>query len=263
MLRNPQLRGAGEVATATGKHIGQEASNFAQRQFHGLTGYGGKDLKYLDRIGIAGEHSAAEKAKVLGLHAEDKLRHHARTVAGMNDPYAQAHGIVEHSRLQKSVGDELVSNVKNVHEEGALGQRFQNLGMTSMPGSVKAVVTNPRESSKLIWDQMRGGGGGLSGPGGSRVGAMAGIGLGVGLPVAFAAHDISKGDESATGGRNIKQKILNAGVNTGVGLATGGVGILPQMVAGMGIDKATDWVGRKFLGNPGAPAADPARYAQF
>lgn len=253
MLQNPALKGFGDIAGATAKNIGQDASNFAQRQFHGMTGYGGKDLKYLDRIGIAGEATAAKKMDIAGLHARDATALSARKMEGITDPVARAAAEANHDKVRRGIATDLTGQFKGFKEEGALGQKFQNLGMTSMPGSMKAVVTNPREASKLLWEQMKGNGEGTMG----KVMGVAGVVGGVGLPVAFAAHDLSKGDESATGGRNIKQKLLNAGVNTGVGLATGGVGLIPQMAGGMAIDKATDMMGRKFLGTPGMHQAAP------
>lgn len=240
MLLNPALRGAGagEIAAASARHIGSGASDFAQRQFHGLTGYGGKDLPYLDRIGIHGVHAGEQEAALEKLRHADILDFKNRKAMQIADP-AKRDLVLQQNKVKAD--EVLKGKVEGARSSGELNQKFQELGMTSMPGSLKAVVTNPREASKVLWKQMTGGGG----PSGMAMG----LGFGLGVPAAFAINDIRKGDESATGGKTVGQKLLGAGVNTGVGIATGGVGLIPQFIAGTAIDKTTDTLGRELLGS--------------
>lgn len=244
MLLNPELKGVGDIAKATAGRMGQGISNFAQRQFHGLTGYGSGDKAYLDRIGMAGEHSAAQKMKLLNLRAEDELGHHLKQVQGIKDPLDRTKGYVEHLQKQRNVGNELAAQGRAIQNEGAVGQRFQELGMTSVPGAVKGMVTNPREASKAIWNQMRQGG-------------SLGVVAGVGVPAALAANDLRKGDESATGGRPLGQKALSHGVNIGSGLLLGGVPMLPGAIAG-GLAEAATRLGNRLSPARQAPQIAPA-----
>lgn len=210
-LLHPEISGAKDLAVGTAKHLGEGISNFAQRQLHGATGYGSGDAAYLDRIGVAGHGTAANKSKLLNLRADDALAHNPGKA--------------------ESIANELHKNVSGVQQEGAVGQHFRDLGMTSVPGAVKSMATNPRESAKAIWNQLRAGGG-------------AGVALGVGVPTAVAAGDIARGDERATGGRGVGEKVLRAGTSIGTGLMFGGVPVVPQMAAGMLADHAAGRLGR-------------------
>ncbi len=223
-LLHPEISGAKELATGTAKHIGEGVSNFAQRQFHGLTGYGAGDNKYLDRIGMSGRGSAAEHAKLLNLRATDLATHSPGQAA----------------KAEKALHE----GVKAVHAEGELGQKFRDLGMTSAPGAVRGLATNPQEASKAIWNQLRSGG-------------RLGVAAGVGIPALAAAQDISKGDERAHGGRGIGEKVLRAGANVGGGLLFSGIPIVPQMVAGGLAESAAGRVGR-VLTPSRTPVASPA-----
>jgi hypothetical protein len=93
--------------------------------------------------------------------------------------------------------------------------------MTSIPGAVKGLATNPREAAQAIWKQTTAGG-------------ALGTGLAVGMPAVMAANDLRKGDESAVGGRTIGQKLVKHTIDTGTGFAFGGTPFLSQQLAGMG-----------------------------
>lgn len=222
-LMHPELGGL-ELAKGTAKQVGTEASNFAQRQVHGLTGYGTNDQKYLDRIGIAGKQTSANKARVLNMRAEDVLAHNPGKADAIS---AGLHG-----------------EVGALHHDGAIAQRFRDLGMTSLPGAMKGAVTNPREASSAIWNQLRSGGAGAAA-------------LGVGVPGALGAADVARGDERATGGRSVQEKVMRAGANVGGGLLFGGVGLLPQALGGSVAESAAGRLGRAITParQPVAPAA--------
>lgn len=231
MLLNPHLSGPVDVAKETAKRMGQGVSNFAQRQFHGLTGYGSKDKAYLDRIGMMGEHAAGQKAKLLNLRMEDELSHHLKGVKEIKDPLDRLHGYTEHLQKQRSMGDALTKQVSALQSEGQAAQHLRDLGMTSVPGAVKGMVTNPREASKALWQHMRQGG-------------ALGVAAGTVIPGAIAARDLSRGDESAMGGRTMGEKALRAGATIGGGMLLGGVPMLPGAIAGGVAESAAGRLGR-------------------
>ncbi len=233
MLLRPELQGAGDIAKATAGRMGQGVSNFAQRQFHGLTGYGTKDPAYLDRIGMGGAQHAADKMKLVNLRAEKDLGHTLEGLGGIKDPLERgAHQTLAELATHKN----LAAQAAATHAEGAAAQGFRDLGMTSVPGALKGAVTNPREASKAIWKQLRSGG-------------SLGLAAGVGIPGAIAANDLRKGDESAVGGRTVGQKVLRHGANIGSGMLLAGVPMFPGAVAG-GLAEA----GGKRLGDMISPA---------
>ncbi len=211
MLLRPELRGVGEVAKATASRMGEGASNFAQRQLHGLTGFGSKDPAYLDRIGMAGSQTSMAKNRLLNLRAENLATHSPAKAT--------------------QIFDEAADHMRGVAQEGAVGDRMRSLGMTSAPGAMKAMATNPRQASKAIWDQLRSGG-------------KAGVALGVGLPAAMTVSSLARGDESATGGQTVGEKVLRGGANIGGGLLFGGLPLVSNMVAGGLTEAAAGRVGR-------------------
>ena len=229
MLLRPELQGAGSIAKATAGRVGTDASNMMQRQFHGLTGYGTKDHAYLDRIGVAGTHSADKSidlahrrfmdAMSAGGYARSKPNV-VRDYLGLNsDPVASAHE-AEHG----------------MREAGAAAQRLRDLGMSSAPGSVKAMVTNPREASKALWNQM-------AGSGGAPAAAMA-VG-GTALPAVLGARDIARGDESATGGQTVGEKVMRTGAQVGTGALFAGLPMGAMSAAGMGVENLAARLGRR------------------
>jgi len=195
---------------ATRKHVGEGISNFAQRQLHGFTGYGGHDTDYLDRIGIAGRSSARQEIDLMRKRFADAAPR------GGNSPAA----VLEHEKA-----------LRGVRAQGEAAQRFQDLGMTSLPGAVRGVINNPRESSKAIWNQLRSGG-------------KAGVALGLGVPAAMSGIDLARGDERATGGQSLQQKAVRAGTNIGTGLLFAGVPVATQALTGLVTDPLAGRIGR-------------------
>lgn len=233
MLLRPELSGAGAIAKATAQRAGQGASNFVQRQVHGLTGFGGKDQAYLDRIGMAGSNTSASKARLANLRAEDQLSHLGKP--GWGPSWMKDHNA--HNAAAANINTALHKEVSGLAAEGEIGDKMRSLGMTSAPGAMKAMVTNPRESSKVIWDQLRAGG-------------KMGVGLGVGVPLATSAASIARGDESAHGGQTVGEKVLRAGANVGGGLAFGGLPVVSNMIAGGLTEAAAGRVGRALSPRP-------------
>ena len=212
MLLRPELTGTKDIAKATAQRAGRGVSNFAQRQFHGLTGFGGKDPAYLDRIGMAGSNTSLAKNRLHNLRAEDVAR-------------------VNPTKTEK-IFDAASETARGVAEEGVVGDRMRSLGMTSAPGAIKAMATNPREASKAIWNQLRAGG-------------KLGIAAGVGLPTVMTAASLAKGDESAQGGQTIGEKALRGGANIGGGLLFGGLPVVSNMLVGGAAESAAGHLGRR------------------
>jgi hypothetical protein len=96
-------------------------------------------------------------------------------------------------------------------------------GITSIPGLARGLTSAPKETLRHVGREAFSGG-------------KAGLALGVGLPVALAAPDLSRGDESATGGRTMRQKLVGFGSNVVGGTLTAGVPIVPQIIGGGVID---------------------------
>lgn len=222
MLLHPRLQGM-DIAKKTVARAGEGLSNFAQRQVHGFTGHGAGDTAYLDRIGIAGSGTSSRQARLLNLRAQDDLQHLPQG-ASLKDFVARQKGT-------EAIHNDLHEAVKGLATEGAVGDRFRELGMTSAPGAVKAMVTNPREASKAIWNQVRSGGRGS-------------VALGLGLPVATTAHSLIKGDERATGGASVQEKAVRGAANIGGGLLFGGLPIAASNVVGGLTDVAAGRLGR-------------------
>lgn len=145
----------------------------------------------------------------------------------------------EASRLgETGYADALKKKVQTVGEELGRREEAMKAGVTSLPGIAKGMVTAPRQTAKGMWRHAIGGGG-IGG------GAMA-----IGAPLAFAAPDIARGDESAEGGRTVGQKLVRHGLTAGGMLATGGIPIVPQMLALGGIENLAQRVsGGKKEGN--------------
>jgi len=222
MLLHPRLQGM-DIAKKTVARAGEGLSNFAERQVHGLTGRGAGDSAYLDRIGIAGSGTSSRQARLLNLRAQDDLQHLPQG-ASMKDYVARQKGT-------EAIHKDLHEQVKGLTAEGAVGDRFRELGMTNAPGAVKAMATNPREASKAIWNQVRSGG-------------RTSVALGLGAPVAITAASLAKGDERATGGPSMQEKAVRGAANIGGGLLFGGLPIAAGNVVGGITDFAASRLGR-------------------
>jgi hypothetical protein len=119
-----------------------------------------------------------------------------------------------------------MESVRAARKAGQEGERAIELGVTSLPGTVKALVGKDRgEAARYLGKQMIGGGG------------ATGVLMGVGLPLGFGAYDLVQGDESGSGGRTIPQKLVNIGAGTATGALMGGMPLGSQLAAQMGIDQ--------------------------
>lgn len=109
-------------------------------------------------------------------------------------------------------------------------------GITNLPGIAKGLVRQPKETLKAVGREALSGG-------------RTGLALGVGVPVALAAPDLAHGDESAQGGRSLRQKVVNLGSGIVGGTLTAGVPVVPQLIGSTGIDVVSNRVlgGRRQL----------------
>lgn len=124
---------------------------------------------------------------------------------------------------------------------GAYGSRAAEIGLnpehvsqgiTSLPGLAKGMVTQPKKTLAAVRKNA------LSGPWS--------LAAGVGLPVALSAPDIARGDESASGGRSLRRKLVGLGGGVASGALTAGVPIIPQMVGSGAMESVADHL----LGGP-------------
>lgn len=221
--------GIGNIAAAKGvaSSVGTGLKNFAKRQAHGFTG------AYKNELGDIGMHSSVDSAKKIHL---DRLRT-ADTVNSMGARGDKASlvekvkskfkGEAPRSRAEVAAA-KLEGRSAGLVAQGEVGDRAIRTGITSMPGAVKGLVTNPKETAKAMWESTGGG-------------AM-GTAMAVGAPVAFAAPGLMKGDESSTGGLTTGQKLTRLGTEVGTGIATGGMAALPQLAAYSGASALADRV---------------------
>lgn len=207
LLSNTPLT-AGQAVLGTAKRLGEGVKRFGRRQIHGLTG------AYADpaATGIRSSHVAKEQANLLEKRLADRLK-------DVKDP-------LHAEKLREGVKKQ----IEGVHAEGAAGDAALKAGITSLPGVVRGLASKDRRAGtvKALGHAMTGGAGLMS----------VGGALGVGLPAAVGVHDLSRGDESATGGRTIAQKAMNLGTNVGVGALTGGLPLGAQMLVGSAADAA-------------------------
>lgn len=138
------------------------------------------------------------------------------------------------SKMESATGDQLkklVGKSKNVAKELSHRQAARDAGITSLPGIAKGLATKPVDTAKAMWRHTSGGG-------------RAGTALALGVPAAFAANDLRKGDESAAGGKTVGQKIVRHGAQLGTSVITGGMSLVPGMVTSTaletGVGKAYD-----------------------
>ena len=198
------------LAGQTAREIGHQAKQFGQRQLYGFTGKGDPG-----KIGLQGKAWGAQKAKVLETrHADDLLK--ARSAGKPADQIAKMQ-----TAHKKQLAD--------VAESAASGQKRIDTGIDNIPGLVKGL--GKKETRGKTWGALKEHG----------IGASTGAKMmSIGIPVGMTALDLSKGDESAQGGRTIGQKLVGGAVDLGTGIATGGMGALPSMAAFTAASSATD-----------------------
>jgi hypothetical protein len=197
---------ATQAIAGTAQRFGAGVKQFAKRQVHGITG------RYADptHTGLASTATSAKKIDLLERRLQDELQH-------ARPDKAQA--------LRKAHSEEVAA----LREHGERGDAALRGGVTSIPGVAKGLWNKETrgETAKQLWHANTGG----------KLLSMGGA-AGVGLPVAFGAYDLSKGDESSTGGRTVGQKLVNVGTNVGVGALTAGLPVGAQMLTGMAADAA-------------------------
>jgi hypothetical protein len=210
-LLSKQPLSTGEAVVGTVKRLGEGAVRFGKRQIHGLTG------AYADpaQTGIRSSVEAARRSELVEKRLADRLKDVA-------DP---AHA----QKLREGAQKEL----HGLKEWGQQGDAALKAGVTSIPGVARGLATKGKrvETLKALGHEMTGGGGLMS----------VGGALGVGLPAATGVADLARGDESAQGGRTIRQKAVGLGTNLGVGALTAGMPFGAQLVA----SSAADAVGQR------------------
>lgn len=222
-LLNPSLTNT-QALGQVGKNIGQGLKDFGTRQVHGLTGLKGDSVR--DTV-----HRKATRSRQL---LKARLN---KDLAGAS-PEQRAKLLEQYKKDMASVRS------NHARDMGAL-----DAGITSLPGIAKGLVRDPKATAKAMWDRSTGG---------TRTGAA----MTVGLPAAFTAPELLKGDESATGGKSIGQKLVNVGTAMGAGVATGGLGFIPGMVgwtALEGIGNAPFNMAKKRRAANAAKAAAPSQ----
>lgn len=190
----------GAIAT----HLGSGVRRFGGRFRHGITGHGD--------AGALGMPSSTESARRI-----DLLKRRADADIAFN-PAAR-----------EKVTKGLATETESLTSAGVAGDKAIKAGVTNLPGVVRGLATNPRETGRGLYHAMAGGGG-----------APLALGMGVGLPIALEAPSLARGDESATGGLTTTQKALRLGSRVGSGVLTAGMPIVPGMLAGMTSDVLTD-----------------------
>lgn len=200
-LLDPSLS-AGAAVGATAKRIGEGVKNFGKRQLHGFTGAYGDDAA---AIGMRSSGEAKKRMSLESLRARDQVQHGEMTAKGLK---------------------KLKERQRSHREWGQAGDAALKAGITSLPGVAKGIATKPLATAKALGKDMVGGGG------------MQGAAMAVGLPLAIAAPDLARGDESAEGGRSIRQKLVGVGSGLAGGMLTAGVPVLPQLVGGVAVDSA-------------------------
>ena len=220
-LLNPTLSGA-EAVGATAKRVGEGIKNFGKRQLHGFTG------AYEDRasqIGLRSTGEADRRIELLKLRQADVKSH-----GGLTD------------KVKKDFAEKILS----LHEWCRGGDQALRSGITSIPGVIGNLATRPIHTAKALGRSVTGGSG------------AQGMALGLGLPLAISAPDLAKGDESARGGRTMRQKLVGAGSGLAGGMLTAGMPIIPQIVGSSAVDSIAS---RQFGGKRLARASHDAGQA--
>lgn len=216
-LLNPAL-GGGQAVGETMKSMGRGLKNFGKRQLHGMTGaYSNQAAE----IGMRGTATSEKKIDLLRRRLMDKMQH----------------GEITPTRGLTGALDSHISSVRNLRETGVAGDAAAKAGLTNIPGLARGLVRDPKATLKAVGREAM-----LGGPQ-----AMA---LGVGLPLALSAPDIARGDESATGGKSLRQKFVGMGSGMAAGTLTAGMPIIPQIMAQSGIERGLSVFGGRKVPPP-------------
>lgn len=198
--KGPQPLSAVGTVTGTLRRAGQGLSNFGKRQIHGVTGHFDPN-----EIGMSGVEASRQKARLLELRARDQIAH---------APAAR------HAALREAADKEIGAEMKS----GWQSQELMDAGITNLRGIGRGLMTPGRRlaTAKAMGKSL------VHGPGGP----MATMGL----PALMSAPSLAKGDESATGGQTVGQKLRGLGMGLATGAAFGGMPVLPGMAAGIGTE---------------------------
>jgi len=224
----PPTLSSGQAVGATIGRIGEGAKRFGQRQIHGFTGaYGDRAAD----IGLRSRGEAGRRIHLLRLRQDDM----------------KAHG-----ELTDRTKKKLVEKAKNLQDWGRRGDAARKAGITSLPGVVSGLATTPVATAKALGRDMLSGGG------------LTTAGMAMGVPLAIAAPDLARGDESAQGGRSMRQKLVGVGSGLVGGALTAGVPVLPQVVGGIAVDSAASrMLGKKRLARASQEASQDAIIASL
>lgn len=216
-MRDQQLLAPGIGAgTAAQRTLGAGVTgvkNFAKRQVHGFTGAYKNDL---GNIGMHSSQDSARKIHLERLRAADTVNHGGNMDAASLGERVKAKLQRRGARTRGDVAAQgLADREAGLVEQGARGDAAIRAGITSIPGVAKGLVTKPKETGKALWK--------------ATADSPMSAAMALGVPTAFAAPGILRGDESETGGLTRKQKLTRLGTELGAGLLTGGMSTLPQM----------------------------------
>jgi len=172
-------------------NVARAVGRFGQRQLHSLSGWTPKGFHNVHAIEAMGA-GAAPARKILAGTARGPARDRALATLAANE-------------------------------------KAQEMGMTSLPGVLRSLVKNPKETARAGWNQQMKGTTHLE------------KALTVGLPGAMLVSDAMSPDDGSKGER------IGAGVaNTAVGMLTGGMPLAGGMVAGMAAGHVGGKIGRHF-----------------
>lgn len=212
---------AGEAGRRTVKSVG----DWGKRQVHGTTGWTPKAGP--KSIGLAGR---AQTQRIEVAKAMQKAR-----LKGVTDP-------AKRKKLTE-VAEKRLSDLKR---QGEAAQEAYQAGLTSLPGTVKGLVKDPKRFGKAALKSIK-----------EHPGGLAGAAV---LPGAFIASDVASGVplEEAIGG--------GAGDVAGLAL-TGAMPIVPGMAAWTALSEGGRAIGRAVKGkrkktpmvSPPAPSAAPVQ----
>ena len=184
--------GAGLGAIAPG--MGGKLRDFGGQMLHMWTGAGGK--KGMETFG----GGAAQTRQRVADAAKQLEKAHA---GQLEDPRFFGRHYDKMMGRAPIGKDKILAMAQKEHESAQLGhkamERAQELGLTSLPGAAKAIVTNPIEAAKGAYGAMAHGTSGAQ------------KALALGLPGAFAAYGaIRKPQEGETRLGNIAGSVMGA-----------------------------------------------------
>ena len=204
-LLTPGMTAGQTVKTVVGD-AGRGIKNFGKRQLHGFTG------AYKDQagsIGLQSKELAKKRNNIETLRMNDRLQ-----------------GVTSAAKRRKI---EAASKARSseIATEGRLGQNALDSGITSIPGIAKGLVNNPRKTMRAMWDHNAGKG-------------IKGKAFSLAPAAAIMGPELAKGDESASGGKGMGQKLLNTAAFVAPGVALGRVPIVANMAGWTAADSLSN-----------------------